>query len=212
MAEGKDAGGFHYDTPAGENGPPAGGKRRLIREGGGATSRVRDHVRSRDPGGEAVSTVSPQQTITDDVFQTVEQSGGGPLFAHPGVLAECTKQTMAEDTQRQECPHDDDLELRPRTGTIGISEDGVPTRNIVSTYGGGVRSLPGAYRKLSSGYGYNCTCTAGQWTSFGSLAGSSHSGRGDPCRRRFLSGKGSRSVPGPRWGSGIDCFPTTNNN
>ena len=51
---------------------------------------------------------------------------------------------MAEDTQRQECPHDDDLEIRPRTGTIGISEDGVPVRNIVSPYGGGVRSLPGA--------------------------------------------------------------------
>ena len=51
---------------------------------------------------------------------------------------------MAEDTQRQECPHDDDLEIRPRTGTIGISEDGVPVRNIVSPYEGGVRSLPGA--------------------------------------------------------------------
>ena len=35
MAEGKDAGGFHYDTCEGDNGPPAGGKRRLIREGGG---------------------------------------------------------------------------------------------------------------------------------------------------------------------------------
>ena len=34
MAEGKDAGGFHYDTSAGDNGPTAGGKRRLIREGG----------------------------------------------------------------------------------------------------------------------------------------------------------------------------------
>ena len=51
---------------------------------------------------------------------------------------------MAEDTQRQECPHDDDLEIRPQTGTIGIPEDGVPVRNIVSPYGGGVRSLPGA--------------------------------------------------------------------
>ena len=51
---------------------------------------------------------------------------------------------MAENTQRQECPHDDDLEIRPRTGTIGISEVGVPVRKIVSPYGGGVRSLPGA--------------------------------------------------------------------
>ena len=50
--------GFRYDTSAGDNGPPAGGKRRLIREGGPA-SRVRDHVRPLDPGGGAVSTVSP---------------------------------------------------------------------------------------------------------------------------------------------------------
>ena len=31
----------------------------------------------RDPGGGAVSTVSPQLMTIDDVFQTVEQSGGG---------------------------------------------------------------------------------------------------------------------------------------
>ena len=62
----------HYDSTTGGNGPPMGGKRRLIRGGGGCTPRVRDHVRPRDPGGGAVSTVSPQRTITDDVFQTVE--------------------------------------------------------------------------------------------------------------------------------------------
>ena len=72
----KTPGGFHYDTSAGDNGSPAGGKRRLIREGGPA-SRVRDHVRPLDPGGGVVSTVSPQRMRTDDVFQTVEQSGGG---------------------------------------------------------------------------------------------------------------------------------------
>ena len=49
---------------------------------------------------------------------------------------------MAEDTHGRECPHDDAFELRPRTGTIGMSEDGVPIRNIESPYGGGVRSLP----------------------------------------------------------------------
>ena len=38
------------------------------------------------------------------------------------------------------CPHDD-LRLQPRTGTMGMSEDGVPTRNIESPHGGGVRSL-----------------------------------------------------------------------
>ena len=56
--------GFHYDTSTDDNGSPAGGKRRLIRE-------VRDHVRPLDPGGGAVSTVSPQRRRTDDVFQTV---------------------------------------------------------------------------------------------------------------------------------------------
>ena len=142
MAEGKDAGGFHYDTSACDNGPPTDKKRRLIREGGPA-SRVRDHVRPLDPGGGAVSTVSPQRMRTDDVFQIVEQSGGGSLVIPPGASAECTEQIIAEDTPGRGCPHDD-LGLRPRTGTIGMSEDGVPTRNIESPYGGGVRSLPSA--------------------------------------------------------------------
>ena len=116
MAEGKDAGGFHYDASAGGNGPPTGGKRRLIRGGGGDTPRVRDHVRPRDPCGGVVSTVSPQRTITDDVFQTVEQSGGGPWLSSPIAWTECTERTMSKDTQRQECPHDDDLEIRPLPG------------------------------------------------------------------------------------------------
>ena len=50
---------------------------------------------------------------------------------------------MAEDTSGRECPHDD-FGIRPQTGTIGMSEDRVPVRNIESPYGGGVRSLPGA--------------------------------------------------------------------
>ena len=142
MAEGKDTRGFHYDTSAGDNEPPAGGKRRLIREGGPA-SRVRDHVRPRDPGGGAVSTVSPQRMRTDDVFQTVEQSGGGSMVVSPGASAECTEWIIAEDIPGWVCPHDD-IGLRPRMGTIGMSEDGVPARNIESPYGGGVQSLPGA--------------------------------------------------------------------
>ena len=80
---------------------------------------------------------------TDDVFQTVEQSGGGSLVISPGASAECTERIIAEDTPGRVCPHDD-LGLRLRTGTIEMSEDGVPTRNIESPYGGGVRSLPGA--------------------------------------------------------------------
>ena len=54
---------------------------------------------------------------------------------------------MAEDTSVRECPHDD-IGIRPRAGTIGMSEDRVPTRNIESPYGGGVRSLPSATGNL----------------------------------------------------------------
>ena len=50
------------------------------------------------PGGGAVSTVSPQQMRTDDVFQTVEQSGGGSLMIHPRASADCTERIIAEDT------------------------------------------------------------------------------------------------------------------
>ena len=88
-----------------------------------------------------MSTVSPQLMTIDDVFQTVEQSGGGPQLTPPpppGVLTEWT-----DDTSERECPHDD-IGIRPRVGTIDMSEDRVPTRNIESPYGGGVRSLPGA--------------------------------------------------------------------
>ena len=80
----------------------------------------------------------------DDVFQTVEQSRGGPQLTPPppGVSTEWTEEIMAEDTSGRECPHDD-IGIRPRTGTIGMSEDRVPIRNIESPYGGGV--LPGTF-------------------------------------------------------------------
>ena len=146
MAGREDTGWAYDDTAVDNNGSPAGGKRRLIREGG-LTSRVRDHVRARDPGGVAVSTVSPQRMKIDDVFQTVEQSGGGPQLHPRGVSTEWTDEIMAEDTSVRECPHDD-IGIRPRAGTIGMSEDRVPTRNIESPYGGGVRSLPGATGNL----------------------------------------------------------------
>ena len=90
------------------------------------------------------------------------------MAVFPGAWTECTERTMAEETQRQECPHDDDLEIRPRTGTIGISEDGVPAKNIVLPYGGGVRYLPGA------------TTTPVPLANGAQLAGGSSSGRRDP--------------------------------
>ena len=57
MADRKDVGRICDDTTAIDDGPPAGGKRRLIREGGSA-SRVSDHARPGDPGGGTVSTVA----------------------------------------------------------------------------------------------------------------------------------------------------------
>ena len=63
----------------GDNGPPAGGKRRLIREGGSA-SRVSIHARPRDPGGGTVLIVPPRRTILDDVSLAAEQSGRGATF------------------------------------------------------------------------------------------------------------------------------------
>ena len=50
MAGREDVGWVYYDPALGGNGPPAGGKRRLIREERLA-SRVSSHVRPRDPGG-----------------------------------------------------------------------------------------------------------------------------------------------------------------
>ena len=71
----EDAGWFYYDT--------AGGRKTTTDPRGGCASRVSDHVRPRDPGGGAGSTVSPQRMTIDDVFQTVEQSGGGPQLPPP---------------------------------------------------------------------------------------------------------------------------------
>ena len=105
MADRKDAGRICDDTTAGDNGPPAGGKRRLIREGGSA-SRVSIHAQPRDPGGGTVLTVSPRWTIIDDVSLAVEQSGEEPLLVSSGCSTVRTEKALTEDTHRRECPHD----------------------------------------------------------------------------------------------------------
>ena len=64
-----------------------------------------------------------------------------------GVSTVWTEDTLAGDTPGRECPHDD-VEIRPRMGTMRMSEDRVPSMNIESPYGGGVSSLPGATRSL----------------------------------------------------------------
>ena len=105
MADRKEAGRICDDTSAGDNGPPAGGKRRLIREGGSATG-VSIHARPRDPGGGTVSTVPPRRTILDDVSLAAEQSGGEPPLVSPGCSTVRTEKALAEDTRRWECHHD----------------------------------------------------------------------------------------------------------
>ena len=125
------------DTSAGDNGPPAGGQRWLIREGGSA-SRVSIHARPRDPGGGTASTVPPRRTILDDVSLAAEQSGGGePPLVSPGCSAVQTEKALAE------CPHDV-VGLHAQKGTMWMSNDGVPLKNVESPYGGGVLPLLGA--------------------------------------------------------------------
>ena len=80
-----------------------------------------------------MSTVSPRRTIIDDVSQLVS-SGGSTVW---------TEKTQAEDTPGRECAHDV-VGLRPHKGTMWMSNDRVPLKNIESPYGGGVSSLPGA--------------------------------------------------------------------
>ena len=142
MANREDAGRICNDTTAGDNGPPAGGKRRLIREGGSA-SRVSIHARPRDPGGGTVSTVSPRRTIFDDVYLAVEQSGEEPPLVSSGCSTVQTEKASAEDTHRRECPHDV-VGLHAHTGTMWMSNDCVSLKNIESLYGGGVSALLGA--------------------------------------------------------------------
>ena len=142
MADRKDAGRICDDTTAGDNGPPAGGKRRLIREGGSA-SWVNIHAWPRDPGGGTVSTVSPRRTIIDDVSLAVEQSGEEPLLVSSGCSTVRTEKALGEDTHRRECPHDV-VGLHAHKGTMWMSNDCVPLKNVESPYGGGVSPLLGA--------------------------------------------------------------------
>ena len=142
MVNRKDVGRICDDTTAGDNGPPAGGKRRLMREGGSA-SRVSIHARLRDPGGGTVSTVPPRRTILDDVSLAVEQSGEEPPLVSPGRSTVRTEKALAEDTRRRECPHDV-VGLYAHKGAMWMSNDSVPLKNVESPYGGGVSPLLGA--------------------------------------------------------------------
>ena len=96
MAEGKDAGGFHYDTSAGGNGPPAGGKRRLIREGGGGL-----------PLG-AAGNCFPVMFPTAPV-----PSANGPQLGSWWVAVVRVEETPAGDASGPECPCAEPNRQRP---------------------------------------------------------------------------------------------------
>ena len=53
------------------------------------------------------------------------------------------EKALAEDTCRRECPHDV-VGLHAHKGTMWMSNDGVPLKNVESLYGGGVLPLLGA--------------------------------------------------------------------
>ena len=54
-----------------------------------------------------------------------------------------TKKASAEDTHRRECPHDV-VGLHGHKGTMWMSNDYLPLKNVESPYGGGVSPLLGA--------------------------------------------------------------------
>ena len=75
------------------------------------------------------------------------QGGGGPQLVPSRVSTVWTEETLAGGTPGRECPHDD-IGIRPRMGTMRMSEDRVPSLNIESPYGEGCRPspvLPGAF-------------------------------------------------------------------
>ena len=118
-----------------------------------------------------MSTVSLRRMTIGDVFQAVEQSGGGPQLVPSGVSTVWTKETLAEDTPGRECPHVD-VGLRSWRGTTQMSEDRVPSMNIESLYGGGGGVVPlRCYRKSSSGEVSSCACAACRYPGWSTYEG-----------------------------------------
>ena len=142
MAIGEESGRSYDDTATGNDRPPAGGKRRMVREGGSA-SRVSINARPRDPGRGTVLTDPRRQIVLYDVIVSIEQPREEPtLVSHTDSTAQ-TGQVLAEDTHIQECSHDV-VGLFAHKGTMWITDDRVPQKNIKSPCGGGVLTLPGA--------------------------------------------------------------------
>ena len=101
------------------------------------------YARPQDPGGGTVSTDPPRRTILNDVSEDVEQPREEPSLVSSKRSTLQTGQALAEDTYRQECPHDV-IGLHAHKGTMWMSDDCVPRKNVKSPYGGGVLPLPSA--------------------------------------------------------------------
>ena len=105
MANGGKARRSYDITATSINRPPAGGKRRMIREGGSA-SRVSINARPQDPGGGTGSTVPRRRIVIHDVIVSVEQPREEPtLVSHTSSTVQ-TGQALAENTPLQGCSHD----------------------------------------------------------------------------------------------------------
>ena len=98
-------GGATILSPHGINRPPAGGKRRMIREDGSA-SWVSINARPRDPGGGTGSSVPLWRIVIHDVIVSVEQPREEPTLVSHTSSAVQTGQTLAENTPLQGCSHD----------------------------------------------------------------------------------------------------------
>ena len=123
MANGEEVGRGYDDTATSNNRPPAGGKRRMIREGGSA-SRVSIKARPRDPGGGTVSTDPRRRIVLHNVIVSVEQLSVEPTLVSPTSTVQ-TGQALAEDTHNQECSHDV-VRLYAHKGTMWNTDDCVP--------------------------------------------------------------------------------------
>ena len=123
MANGEEVGQSYDVTATGNNRPPAGEKRQMIREGGSA-SRVIINARPRDPGGGTVSTDPRRRIVLHDVIVSVEQLRMEPTLLSPTSKVQ-TGQSLAEDTHNQECSHDV-VRLYAHKGTMWNTDDYVP--------------------------------------------------------------------------------------
>ena len=101
--------------------------------------------------------------------------GGGPQLVPSGGSTVWTEKTLG-----RECPHDV-VGLRPHKGTMWMSNDRVPLKNVESPYGGGVSSLPGATGGLLPVMFPAAPVLLSGGPQLGSwVLGCSHAGRRDP--------------------------------